>query len=160
MNSYNLLLFLHVLAVIVAFGVTFAWPFLQAAAERQGTGATKFALNLIKRVDRMITIPGAVLIALFGIGLIFDDALNYNEDMPAWLELSITLFVITFVVGVAVQHRTVLQAIRVLEPVPDDAPLPETYTPLGKRMQMVGGMLGLAIIVITFLMTWQPALWD
>lgn len=158
MNSYNLLLSLHVIAVIIAFGVPFAWPFLQAAAERQGTGTTRFALNLIKRVDRMITIPGAVLIALVGIGLIFE--IDADEDMPAWLELSIVLFVITFAAAIAVQHRTLLQAIRVLEPVPDDAPLPEAYTPLGKRMQMVGGMLGLAIIVITFLMTWKPALWD
>jgi len=44
----------------------------------------------------------------------------------------------------------------VLEGVPDGAPLPADYTPIAKRMQVVGGLFGLSVIAILFLMVWKP----
>jgi uncharacterized membrane protein len=159
-TSYRILLFLHVVTVLIAFGVTFAWPFLQAAAERAGTGQTKFALRLMRRVDDMVTGPGAILTLLFGVGLIFNDITGYSDDMPAWLELSLGLFIIIVIVAVAVQRRTVGRAMEVLASVPDSDPLPDSYRPLSKQMQRVGGAMALGVLFITFLMTYKPTLWD
>jgi hypothetical protein len=40
--------------------------------------------------------------------------------------------------------------------VPDSAPLPEGYKPIAMQMQIVGGLLGLSVIAIAFLMVWKP----
>ena len=66
------------------------------------------------------------------------------------------LYVIAVAVAVFVQRKNVAKAIESLNGVSDDAPLPAAYIAAGKRLQMVGGMLGLMIVVIAFLMTYKP----
>lgn len=153
MESYRLLLFLHVLSVVVAFGVTFAYPFLQAAAERQGVETTRFVLRAIDRIEKVVVYPGSALVFLFGAGLIFDDRTGYKDDFPGWLMAAITWYILAVVVAVFVQRPNVKRAMALLEGAPDGA-LPAEYDPIGKRMQMVGGLLALSVIGIAFLMVW------
>lgn len=154
MDSYRIQLLLHILAVIVGLGVPFAYPFLQAFGERNGVAATRFALRSIERVENFVVYPGAVLVFLFGLGLIFDDQTGYKDDFPAWLTVAVTWFVIAFAVSFFVQRRNVKRALEALEGVPDGPALPAAYEPIGKQMQIVGGLLGLSIVGITFLMVW------
>lgn len=155
MTAYKIQLFLHVATVVVALGATFAYPFLQAAAERSGTAATRFMLQATQRIEKVLVIPGAILLFLFGLGLIFDDTTGYSDDFPAWLMVAIAWFLVAFVVAVTVQRSNVSAALRTLEGAPD-GPLPAAYEPIGKRIQIVGGLLGLSVIGITFLMTYKP----
>jgi uncharacterized membrane protein len=155
-TAYHIELFLHVIAVIIVFGITFAYPFLQGAAERAGTGQTKFALGLIHRLETYVVTPGAVVVLILGGILIGNDKLPYKDDMPAWLMIAVVWFLAAFAVGFFVQRRNVKQALAVLEPVSDSAPLPAAYEPIGKRMQMVGGLLGFSVIAIAFLMVYKP----
>lgn len=156
MDSYKLMLFLHVAFVIVGLGSTFGLPFLQAMAERKGVATARFFHEFANRLEKMVIIPGAVLVFVFGLGLYFDDFTGYKDSNPAWLSVSMAWFVIAFLVGVFVMHRTVGQALKSLDGVPDSAPLPAEYQALAKREQMVGGILGLSIIGIAFLMVWKP----
>ena len=156
MESYRILLFLHVAAVVVTIGATFAFPFLQAFAERSGVSATRFVMQFLTRIEKVLVVPGSVLLSLFGIGLIMDKNHGYKDDFPAWLMAAITLFIAVVVVDVLVQQRQVKAALASLEGVPDGGSLPAAYSALGKRIQMVGGIEGLAIVVIIFLMTYQP----
>lgn len=154
MDSYRILLFLHILAALVGLGATFAFPFLQAFAQRNGVAATRMALRAMSRIEKLLVIPGAALVLLFGIGLIFNDTTGYSDDMPRWLEISIVWFVIAFAVAGFVQRRTVDAAIESLEGVADGPELPDAYKPLGQRIQIVGGLLGLSVLGILFLMVW------
>ena len=154
MESYRIQLFLHIAAAIVAFGATFSYPFLQGFAERQGTGATRFALRAIQRIEKFLVYPGAILVPLFGIGLIFDDQTGYSDDFPVWLMIAIAWYVLAFGTAVTVQRNNLKKGLEALEGAPDNAPLPEAYVPIGKRMQMVGGLLGISVIGIAFLMVW------
>jgi uncharacterized membrane protein len=156
MDSYKILLFLHLAGVIVGLGATFSFPFIQAAAERQGTGATRFALRVMHRVERFLVIPGAVIVLLAGIGLIFDDRTGYSDDFPAWLMVAIAWFAVAFFTGGYIQGKNVEAALRALDRVSDNAALPAAYQPIGKRMQMIGGLLGLSVIGIALLMVWKP----
>ena len=88
--------------------------------------------------------------------LIFDDGTGYKDDFPAWLMAAITLFAVVIVVDLVLQQRQVRNAVAALDGVPDSSPLPSAYTAIGKRIQMVGGLEGLALVVITFLMTYKP----
>lgn len=156
MNSIRIELFLHVISVIIALGLTFSYPFLQAFGERSGVAATRFALRFILRMETYVVTPGAIALFIFGGLLIGNSNLPYRDDMPAWLTISVVWFLVAFAVAFFVQRRVVKQAILVLANIPDSPDLPADYVPLGKRMQMVGGLLGLSIIGIAFLMVWKP----
>ena len=157
MDTYRILLFLHILAVVLGLGVTFAYPFLQSAAERSGVAATRFALQAIQRIEKFVVYPGAALVFLFGIGLMFSDYNSWGgetSDIPMWLNIAMLWYIVAVAVAVFIQRRHLSAALETLEGAADGPDLPAAYEPLGKRMQMVGGLLGLSVIGIAFLMVW------
>ena len=154
-NTFKLLLVLHVAAVVVALGPTFAFPFLEGIANRKGVGATRFALQFEQRLEMIWIWPGAVLLFLFGMGMILKED-DLREDMPTWLMVGIVWFIAAFLAAVIIQGRNTKQGLSALEGVADDAPLPEAYRAVAKRMQIVGGLLGVSVLGITYLMVWQP----
>ena len=156
MTSYKILIFLHVTAVIVGLGVTFVYPFLQAFTEKRGVSAVRIGLQFGRYIEDRVVWPGAALVLLFGIGLIFSDQTGYKDDMPGWLSAAILIYIVALVVAWFVQRRNVKTALAALDGVPDEAPLPAAYIAAGKKIQMVGGSLGLAIVIIAFLMTYKP----
>ncbi|MCC6385846.1 MAG: DUF2269 family protein [Dehalococcoidia bacterium] len=156
MESYKLLAFVHVAAVVVGLGTTFAFPFLQAAAERSGVAATRFMYEAARRVENIVILPATIIIFVMGLGLIFDDNLPYKDDFPAWLMIAIPWYVATGLVWWFVQRKFADRALNTLRGVPDNAPLPSAYFEFGKKVQMVGGILGVSIIGILFLMVWKP----
>ena len=154
MDSYRILLSLHIVAVILGLGITFAYPFIQAFAEKTGVGATRFVLRWMWRTEHMVVYPGAALVAAFGIGLIFEDVTGYKDDMPTWLMIAIAWYVLAIGLAVTVQRRNLQDALKAIEGVPDAAAFPAAYLAVSKRIQMVGGLLGLSIIGIAFMMVW------
>lgn len=156
MSSYKIELFLHIAAVVVALGVTFAYPFLQAFAEKNGVASTRFALKFSERLEKILTIPGAIFLFIMGALLIMNGESGFKDEMPVWLSIGMTWFLVAFAVAFFVQRRIVKDAIKALEGVADDAPLPAAYLAISKRWQMVGGLLGVSVIGITFLMVYQP----
>jgi uncharacterized membrane protein len=153
-DSYRIQLFLHVLAVVIGLGVAFVEPFLQAFAERQGVNATRNALRFIQRIENILVTPGAILVAVFGVGLIFDDRTGYRDDFPTWLMIAIAWYVVAFVVAATLQRRNLKDAIEALEGAQTDDALPVRYVEISRRIQMVGGLLGVSIIGVLFMMVW------
>ena len=156
MDSYKIQLFLHVAVVIVALVATFASPFLQGWGERHGVGATRMALQFSSHMEKVLVIPGAILTLVFGTGLIFDDGTGYKDDFPWWLGVAIAWFLVAFVAGAFVQRSNVNKAIAALDGVPDTGDFPAEYMNVSRRIQVVGGFLGLSVVAITFLMVWKP----
>lgn len=156
MDDYKILSFLHIVAIVIGLGVAFVFPFLLGFVERRGVGATRLALQFSRYLENVVIYPGGVLIAIFGIGLIFTDATGYKDDMPAWLEIAILWFVAAYAVAFFVQRRQVKDAIASLEGLADGAGFPPAYLALSRRVQMVSGLFILSIIGITFLMVWKP----
>ncbi len=158
MTAYKIQLVLHVAAVVVALGSTFSFPFLQAFGERQGVAATRLVLKATHQIENLLVIPGAVLVFVLGLGLIFDTngPNRYKDDMPAWLTVSLVWYILTFATAVLVQRRQISAAIGTLEGVADGPELPAAYKPLSTRIQALGGLLGLSVIGIAALMLWKP----
>lgn len=156
MDSFEIQKFLHIAAAIVGLGGPFAIPFAQAMGERKGVGGTRFALELVDRLEKFLIIPGAVIVLLVGVGLIFEDRTGYSDDFPMWLGISTAWFVIAVGGVLYFRGQSARKAFDLLDGMPDDADLPEDYRPLGRRMQMVVGLLLLSIVGIALLMVWRP----
>lgn len=156
MNSHEINVFLHIAAVVVGLGVTFVFPFLQGFAQRKGVAATRFAFQFGNRLMKIVVYPGAALVAVFGVALIFDDQTGYKDDFPTWLMWSVTWYVVVVLVSLFVQDPATKKAQKILEATADDAELPAEYLALGKRIQMVSGLLGLSVLGIMLLMVTKP----
>lgn len=156
MDSYRLLLFLHVGAVVLAFGSTVAYPFLQLAADKQGVRGARFFLEFTKRISLVFQYPGFAILLLAGIGLIFDDKTGYKDDLPGWLLISAGLFGAIVAFEVFLQIPVVNRARAVIAGASDDEPLPAEYVQLGKLMGLIGTGQSVMAIAVLFLMAWKP----
>src|SRR3954471_13096716 len=67
--DYKIALFLHILAVVLAFGPTFGYSFFFSVAP-QHPRATPAILAGVQKCDRYLVNPGMVILLLAGIGLI------------------------------------------------------------------------------------------
>jgi hypothetical protein len=168
--SYDLFLFLHILAAIVGFGSTFVWPMLASKARQlppeQGWAITHAALTSSKVLTRPVIwgvgITGVVLVFLWGDNT-DDIAGAFGEP---WVSTSILLYVIAIAVS-EVLHSPNLRAMDALGeklasgqvgapaaggPPPEVAELQAR----GKKAGMFGGILHLMFFVILILMIWKP----
>lgn len=151
MDSFDILLILHFLGVILLSG-TIALPFMQGLAERTGVQATRFFLQVARRMDMFLVYPGVALIAIAGVGMIFDDQTGYKDDFPHWMEGAIAWFVLLAILATFVMPRLARKGYEALERATDDNALPVAYMDVSKRIQMVSGLIGLSVIGIMVLM--------
>ncbi len=60
---------MHILAVVVAFGATFAYPLIFATARRADPSVMPWLFSLMQRIDRFIVNPGLGVVLVAGIVL-------------------------------------------------------------------------------------------
>ncbi len=156
MNSYRLLLFLHIGAAVIAFGSTVAYPFLQVVAEKQGVPGARFFMAFGKRISRFLQYPGFAILLVAGIGLIFDNETGYKDDLPGWLLISAGLFLAIIAFEMFLMAPILKRANAVLDTADDKAPLPPEYVQLGKLMGLIGTGQSVLAVVVLFLMIWKP----
>jgi uncharacterized membrane protein len=155
-DAYKALVFLHVAAIVIALGSTFALPVLQPMAAHQGIPALRFALRFTHRLEQVIVGPGSGIALLTGIALIFNDRTGYKDDFPTWLLISAVWFVVAAVVANTFQARNVRRAIELVEATPDAGPPPAELGPEAKRKQLTGQLLAHSTIGIKYLMVGKP----
>jgi hypothetical protein len=162
---FTLFLFLHVLAAIIAFGPTFAFPIIgsMGGAEPQHSN---FAMRITARVTDRLVEPFAVSMPITGLLMVW--AGNINLFATRWLLVAIALYVVAIGYAVLVQRRTVLRIVELSgghgAPIPALAspgpgamggPPPELLAAVRKAQR--GGMfLGLMVVVLVFLMVTKP----
>src|SRR3954447_23900832 len=169
-----ILLFLHVLGAIVAFGPTFAFPLIGSMGGNEPMHAN-FATRASLRIEERITIPLAIVQAITGIGLIWFTGINLLA--AHWLLLAIVLYVIALGFATSVQTRSLERVIE-MTTMPAGGPpaggppagrppagAPPPGAPAGpppglreavQRVQRGGMLLTVLIVSIVFLMVVKP----
>jgi hypothetical protein len=66
---FEVVLALHILAVVIAFGATFAYPILLGAISKADTRALAALYRAIHAISRRVIMPGLAAIVIFGIYL-------------------------------------------------------------------------------------------
>lgn len=149
LDAFHIVLFLHILGAIIAFGFGFTVP-VMVRATAGDPAAMSFLVRAGMRVGDTIITPTAISMAITGVLLI---VLGSPFGRAAWLAVAVILYVISLVIVFAVQ-RPAYKAMRGL--IEAGGPPGPELAALAKRTRMTGGLLSLLVVAITFLMVTKP----
>ena len=150
------LLFLHVLAAVVAFGPTFAFPIIGGMGGREREHAN-FAVRVSETVTSRIVLPVALTMPVTGVGMIVIAGLDLASRAYWWLGIAIVLYVIAISIGVLNNLPASRRMIELTSapPAPGSGPPPEL--PALRNRVVRGGMVNtVLIVVIVLLMVVKP----
>ncbi len=164
--GYDLLYTLHILAIVIGFGTTFAYP-VYARRARQLPPNEGYAITHTSiEVGKILTTYVIWAAGLFGIILVgVSDAWEFSQT---WVSIAFVLFFFGvlfswFVHSQNLKKMDELQARLVAgdaKPNPGGGPPPEVaeLQARGKRAGMTGGILHLVFLLLVIDMIWKPFL--
>ena len=154
---YDLVVFLHVTAVVVAFGATFAYPFFQAVVERVSPRSVPAMWRATHTASRYLVIPGSFFVLGAGIYLTID-RWDFGH---LFVTVGLAVIVVLILLGAAFFDRHEVRAIELSER--DIAAagegavqLSEEYWEVSRRVARVGMLSSLLILLAVFVMTVKP----
>lgn len=150
----SIIVFLHVFFVILFLGVTYSFMFI-GNASREAPEHGLFGLGITRKIQEVLVIPGGALIFVTGLYLaIADDWFKADDNL--WLHVSMTWFVIAWLVGTFVSYPAVKTMQRELENKEGPGPPSDLFMSKRNLMSKIGPILGFSILGITFLMITKP----
>jgi len=152
-TGYSVGVFIHILAVVLAFGPTFAYGILFSVLPRYPR-ATPALIEGIQRTDRYLVTPGSIVVLLGGIYLMSDG--NWDSS-----ELFITIGFLAIIVLLGLQHAFFRpQTAKARELAERDLKagdtLSEEFEEVSRRLGTAGPIAGLIVVVTIFFMTVKP----
>jgi uncharacterized membrane protein len=147
---YNVVLSLHIMAVVVAFGFSFAYPFVLSWARSRHPQAMPAVHDLSGRLFRYVTSPALVVVLLAGVYL--------ASDADVWSEtwVSVPLLILIVIGGIggmvlAPGERTLAQLAQ-----RDGAQLSGEYDDAFRRVALAGWVVCALVLIAIFFMTAKP----
>lgn len=152
------LLFLHVLGAIVAFGPTFAFPFIGAMGGGEPQHGN-FAIRVSNTLAHRLVYPIGITLPITGAAMILVRGMNLTDRAFWWLGLAIVLYVIAYGYAFFVQSKLIGRVIEITSsPPPPGASGPPPELPaLLSRIQRGGMATTILLVTIIFLMVVKPS---
>jgi uncharacterized membrane protein len=153
--GYKIVLFLHIVAVVLAFGPTFGYGFFFSVTP-QFPRATPAILAGIQKTDRYLVNPGMIVLLLAGIYLLADGPWEAGD---AYISVGFLAIIVLF----GLQHAFFRPNVRKAKELAErdlkagDA-LSEEFVALGDRIGRVGTLAGLIVVITVFFMAYKPFL--
>jgi hypothetical protein len=162
-SSYELSVFIHVTAVVVGFGITFAESILFPVAMKMGTRNLPYVHRLQLTINQFFALPALVIVAGTGIYQMGEGNWDYGD---LWVSGTITIVVILALLNLAFFIPTDRKLLPMVERAIADAgdrelklaDLPEEYQRKGRLEGILGAVTGILLIVAIYLMTTKPGL--
>ncbi len=154
---YDVVVFVHVIAVVVAFGATFAYPFFQAVIERTSPRSVPAMWRATHTASHYLVIPGSLVVLAAGIYLTID-----RWDFGyLFITVGLSAIVVLILLGVVFFDRHETRAIELSErdiaaAGAGEVELSEEYWEVSKRVARVGMLASLLILAAVFFMTVKP----
>jgi uncharacterized membrane protein len=153
LSLLTILLFLHILGAIIAFGPGFAFAFFGAAAGKEPMHAN-FTLRTIKTIVDRLIVPLAILQGVTGIGLVLVEGTELLTRL--WLLVAIVLYAVALYVAIGLNLPNIRRFIELTSTPPGPGgPNPEIME-RGKKSSQYGMAMGGLVAVIVFLMVTKP----
>ena len=154
---YDLVLFVHITAVVVAFGPTFAYPFFQTVVERVSPRSVPAMLQAMHTSSRYLVTPGLLVVLASGIYLTVD-AWDFGQR---FVVVGLAVVVVLIVLGATFFDRHEARLIElskrdVAATGAREVVLSADYWAVSKRFARVGIAASLLILLALFFMAVKP----
>lgn len=149
------LLFLHVLAAIVAIGPNFAYSRIRAMGRAEPVHAN-FGTRVSHLISARLVYPVGLVIPATGLSLIVVLGIDLTSRAFWWLDVAIVTYAAVYLYSFYVQRRVVEQIIELTSsPPPPEGPPPELPA-LAARAQRGGTAMLVLLVFVAFLMVVKP----
>jgi uncharacterized membrane protein len=154
-SGYKIALFLHTIAIVLAFGPTFGYGLFFSVAP-QYPRAVPAILAGVQRCDRYLVNPGMIILLLAGIYL-----LSASDSVWDGSDAFIVVGFIAIIALFGLQHAFFQPQVRKAKELAErDLQAGDTLSPefetLSQRLGQVGTLAGLIVVVTTFFMVYKP----
>jgi uncharacterized membrane protein len=149
---YNVVLFLHITAAVVAFGVTFSYPLVFAYLGRTGyPGHAAFFHRAQERIGKYLITPAATLILLTGIYLASTGVYDFGD---AFVTAGLVIIIVLLGMGGAFfsPRERRLADLAERDARSESRQPSEEYLRARVPVERAGQLSGLLVIVAIFLM--------
>jgi uncharacterized membrane protein len=150
---YDVVLSIHILAVVVAFGVVFAYPVIDAQIKRASPEQLPMLHRLHLVLAQRVVTPAMVVVLVAGIYLAADRDLFSKVWVSVPLVILFVLFGLTGAILTPTDRRLAELAERDLKA---GGGLSPEYDEQANRANLFGGIALLLVVVAIFFMTVKP----
>jgi Predicted integral membrane protein (DUF2269) len=152
-SFYEVVLAVHIMAVVIAFGVTFAYPIMFAVAAKHDPRSLPLVHRIEYTVERMLVNPGLLLVVLAGIYLA-SKGHYWSDFFVQWgLGAVVVIGALIGAVMIPTAKRAEVAAARdVAAAAGGDVEMGEEYQALVRRLSSVGSLLSLLVLVTIAIM--------
>jgi uncharacterized membrane protein len=152
-TGYSIGLFIHVLAVVLTFGPTFAYGIIFSIMPKYPRSAPAF-FEAIRKVDNYLVNPGMLVVLLAGIYLMADGHWDGSEAF-------IAVGFIAIVILLGLQHAFFRpQGMKAQDLAERDLKAGDSFSAefeeISRRLGMVGMTAGLIVVLTVFFMVVKP----
>lgn len=155
-TTYDYSLALHITAVVVGFGTTFAESIVFPVAMKMDRRHLPYVHRLQRVINTFFALPALVVVLATGFYQVSDRDWDLGD---AWLSISLALVALIAVVNLAYfipeDRRLEPMVARDLGPA-GDGELSAEYQSRARREGIAGALTGVALIAIIFLMVTKP----
>ncbi len=145
----TLLLLVHILSVMVAFGAAVTVGIWAGRAHANPTHL-RFTLDVLDKLDRALIDPFYTLAGVTGVVLVHLTGVPWSTT---WVIVSFVLWIVSAGLSHGLLRPTMKKLSLALESVGHDH---AEYRALASRAQLAGNLLMAIAIVLTALMVWKP----
>ncbi len=154
---YDVILFIHIVAVVVAFGPNFAYPIFAMVVERSDPRSIPVLMRSFEAVDRNLVTGGGIVVLAAGVYL--------TIDRWEFGDVFVSLGIIAILVLLGLTHGFFLPRERRIAELAErdiaasgdgEVKLSDELRALVKGTAMVGNLVALIVIVTLFFMTVKP----
>jgi Predicted integral membrane protein (DUF2269) len=160
-DAYSISVFIHVAAVVVGFGSTYALALTFPVAMKVDPRHLPYVHALGAAVGRLMATPALVIVLITGFYQVAESEADYSLG-DAWI--SATLAIVIVLGGLSGAYfapsdrklgAKVEQELAAIPP-GEEVVLSEEYQAGAKRQGMIGGLAGFLVLVAVFLMVTKP----
>lgn len=153
----EIVLAIHIMAVVVAFGVTFAYPIIFAVGARREPRSLPLLHRIEYTTERLLVNPGLALVVLAGIYLASEEHL-WSQFFVQWgLGASVVIGALVGSVMMPTAKRAEAAAERDIAAAGDgEIELSGEYRSLVRRASVVGTLLSVLVLITILFMAVQP----
>jgi hypothetical protein len=152
-TGYSLGLFIHIVAVVLAFGPTFAYGFLFSVLPKYPRSAPAL-IEGIQKVDRYLVSPGAIVVLLAGIYMLADGPWEGSES---WITIGfVAIIALLGLIHAFFRPQTAKARELAERDLKGGDTLSDEFEAVSQRIGMVGSVASLIVIVTIFFMTVKP----